>query len=643
MENKLTIYTPVTLYPEEEKIRDTVEEILARHRDHGLDRFLLSCPSKGWRAVHYPNTEHYETLARRFAAVRGAVAPYGIVCGWWMTVTVKAGRSPEFQAIVRSDGSEAPFSSCPLDVEFRRKFASNAVLFARIARPAFIFTEDDYSISASSWDGCFCPLHLKELAAKTGREYSREELVSLLGSKTPEGAGISRVWKEISRDSLVGLARALRAELDKETPEIPVGFMEPGGSVADGDTAEVLSRVLAGPRHTPVCRIYGTEYNGIITENLPVTLYHPLWQKERIAGPFRFIHESDTYPHTRFYSSAAQMRALMGAVYSFGYEGSVFQTQQFNDDPGEEDGFAAMLSAERARFAAVSAEARRCVLAGVSVPADAVSDGGGASDWIPTLWRFGIPFTSRRTNAAFWDARRAGSMTDRDIADQLSKGLFLDAEAAGILEKRGYGKYLGVSVGESVITGMLKYDLEVRERIRDGFAPDSAGRDMPGANCYPGRRRGGDLRELTVTDPKCETVTETYDFTGRMLAVSMTRFENELGGRVVVYGSTLRGNESQSLWNYRRRKLFQSLTAWLGGDLPMVREAPKVWPIVNLPSGPDAGFLGMVTLIDLSEDPADRVSLRLPATWRGLSGVLRLGRDGGWTPVKFSKDAGGVT
>ena len=640
---KLIIYTPVTLYPEEESVSGTVSEILARHRDYGLDRFLLSCPSKGWRSLHYPDTAHYETLARRFAEVRDAVAPYGIVCGWWMTVTIKAGRSPEFQPMIRSNGEEAPFSSCPLDPRFRRKFAENAALFARTAKPAFIFTEDDYSINASAWGGCFCPLHLKEFASRTGREYTGRELAELLASGTPESAEIGIRWRELMRDTLVQLARDLRRELDRENPDIPVGFMEPGSSSADGDITEAVSRALAGPRHRPVCRFYGTEYNGIITERLPVTVYHPIWQKERIPEPFRFIHESDTYPHTRFYSSAKQMKALMGAVYSAGYEGSVFQTQQFNDDPCEENGFAGMLAAERSRFAAVSETARRCRLCGVSLPADAENDGGSASDWTVTLARFGIPYTTRQSDVAFWDAVRARTIPDADVMRQLSKGLFLDAESARILEERGYGRYLGVSVGDSAITGMLKYDLEIREHIKDGFAPDSAGRDMPGANCYSSRRSGGDLRTLTITDPGCEAVTETYDFSGNRIAVSMTRFENELGGRAVVYGTTLRGNESQSLWNYRRRRLFQELAVWLGGNFPMVREAPNVWPEVNVPSDPDAGFIGMITLISLSDDPVSRISLRLPAPWRDMSGVMMLGMDGNWTPVLFSRDAGGIT
>ena len=645
--NSLIILTPIELKLGEENRRRTVEEILSRKREYGLDRFLLAGPSKGWRSVGYPETAHYEALARQFAAIRDAVAPHGVSCGWWITLTVKSGRSPDFGPVVLSDGREAPFSSCPLDERFRERFARNAALFVRIAKPAFVFLEDDFSLNASSPGGCFCPLHLEKFAEHAGRRVEREELAALLapglpGAGSPEGARVRRLWRGLCRETLVGFAETLRREMDKEAPEIPIGLMESGASSADGDSAEAVARALAGPRNTPVCRIFGAEYNGIVSENLPVTLYHPLWQKERIPGPFCFLHESDTYPHTRFYSSAAQMKALMGAVYSFGYEGSVFQTQQFQDDTNEETAYPLMLREERARFAAISAEARRCQVAGVSLPADSEHDGGSPSDWIPTLARFGIPYTTRRGKVAFWDAQRARTVPDEEVTEQLSGGLFLEAEGARILAERGYGKYLGVSVGGSVIEGNLRYDLGITERICDGFAPDSTGREMPGANCYTARRGNGVLYDLKITSPDCEAVTKTYDFRGRCLGVSMTRFRNELGGRVVVYGTTIGGNGSQSLWNYRRQKLFQSLLVWLGGDFLMVRDAPKVWPILNLPLRPDAGLLGMVTLINLGEDSVDGVSLRLPKAWRDVTDVLSLTPDGSWEPVPFSKASDGV-
>jgi len=301
-----------------------------------------------------------------------------------------------------------------------------------------------------------------------------------------------------------------------------------------------------------------------------------------------------------------------------------------------------MLREERARFAVISEKARRCQVAGVSLPADPEKDGGSPSDWIPTLARFGIPYTTKQARIAFWDAQRARTIPDEKVMEQLALGLFLDAEAAKILTERGYGRYLGVSIGGRIIEGNLRYDLGITERICDGFAPDSIGREMPGANCYAARRGNGTLCALTITDPNCEAVTKTYDFLGNCLGVSMTRFQNELGGQVIVYGTTVRGNGSQTLWNYRRQKLFQSLLVWMGADFPMVQGEPKIWMILNLPLQPDAVFLGMTTLINLSEDSRDGITLRVPDAWQKVNDILKLDSDGSWKPVPFSKVGDGI-
>ncbi len=639
---QLTIFTPMEFDLGEDYAEQAVKDMVERHEKYGLDFFILACPSKGWRAVGLPETEVYEALARQFRKVRDAAAPYGITCGWWMYITVKAGASAKYPPMVREDGSETPFSLCPLDPGFRENFASNAARFAAIAAPALIFLEDDYSIRASTCcDGCFCGHHLDEFAKRVGRRYTREELVGLFGSGTPEAGKLKEKWRELMRDTMVWLSEALRKAIDTVDPDIPIALCEPGAATRECDMTEAVSRALAGPRHRPMCRVCGTGYNGFQSDHIPSILYHPLWIRQRTPEPFCFIHESDTYPHTRFYSSALQMRALIGAVYSFGYEGSIFQMEQFWDDKNEENGYAEMLARERTRFAAASAAARKCRVTGVSLPADACRDNGRASAAVQILTHWGIPFTTQPSDVAFWDGSRAEEKTDAEVREQLSKGLLLDGSAAKVLAERGYGRYLGVSVGEDMNFGTRAFDMSVYDRIRDGFAPDSIGRKMPGANTFSKKGNGAMLR-MTLTDPGCEVITETFEFGDRFVTPSMTRFVNELGGRVAVLGTTLAKNESQTLYNYRRQKLMAEIIGWLGGDYVMVRNDPKIYPIMNVPVDAGTGFIGMLTLENLSEDACESVTLRLPAAWRQASEVFEPDADGNWQPVAFRRTADGM-
>ncbi len=618
---------------------EVVAEILMQKEHYGFTTYALACPGAGWRSLHYPPTSHFRELAELFLAVKKELAPQGITCGWWITTTVKAGRSPEFQPMIRADGNETPFSSCLLDEAFRKRFAGNAALFAEIAKPAFIVTEDDYSVNASTFsDGCYCPLHLAEFAKRTGRTFTREELTAKLAESSEEAAELRRAWRTLIRDTLVGMAEVLRAAVDEKSPEIPIGYMEAGSAVREGDCTEAVARAMAGKRHLPFSRICGAFYGGFQTNSFPARLFHPLWRIETIPKPFCFIHESDTFPHTRFFTSGAQMRALLGTVYSYGYEGSVLQTQQLLDDGNEETAYGKMFAEERRRFAEVSRLAGNCLHRGVSVPTDAGHVQGRTPDFVPCLSYFGIPYTTLPAQVAFWDAVQASYLDDAAILGQLKKGLFLDGAAAKKLCERGYGGYLGVSVGDEAITGKQIYDLGERDVIRDGFAKDSVGRNMPSAHMLA--NGNGKLLKLTVTDPACEIVSDAVDFRRNVLAPSMTRFVNRLGGHVVVMGMTVAGNFSQSLLNYRRQKLFDELLIWCGADFSFVRNAPKVYLIENKPAS-GADFAGMLTAINFCEDALPSLLLHLSADLRGRVPYC-IERDGSRRKLSYRETDDGI-
>ncbi len=629
-----TVFTPLSLELGEEAFRKTTGRILSLKRDYGFDCFALSAPSKGWRSVGYPPTSHFIELAEQFARIRDAVTPSGVTCGWWITTTVKAGRSPDFQPMIRRDGSETPFSSCLLDEAYQKRFSENVAKFAEIAHPAFIFTEDDYSINASTFsDGCYCPLRLAEFARRTGKAYTREELLTAFADGSEGSAKLHGEWEKLIRDTLVSLSERIRAELDKKTPEIPMGHMEPGCSVAEGDSAEAVARALAGPNHVPFCRIYGTSYCGTDSYAIPQIAFHPLWQKQRIPAPFRFIHESDSYPHTRFYTSAAQMRALLGTVYSYGYEGSVFQIGS------RDDAYARMYAAERKRFEAVSRTARLCRVGGVGVPKDAVKDGDRIPDWVPVLSRFGIPYSTRMEPVVLLDAGQAAHLSDSDLRRILSGGLIADGEAAKVLCGRGYASLLGVTVGDEVTSPRQKIDLAARDILIDPDYPALNGLQMPSAHCFASGRGNGKLLSLVPTDPACVTVSAEFDFSGNRTAPTMTRYRNSLGGRVAVMAMTVKGNGSQSLYNYERKQILEEMIRWCGGDTVMVEDAPKIFVIQNTCKEPEKeGFFGLITVLNLCEDAPDELRIRLPKAWTDCAGFECPNAAGGWDAVPAERD-----
>ena len=435
------------------------------------------------------------------------------------------------------------------------------------------------------------------------------------------------------RDTMVALSETVRREVDKESPEIPIGVMQSGGSDFDGESVEAIARALAGERHTPFSRLYGAYYGGGDLKGIPRKSYHAIYSKEHIGDNFKFISEADTFPHTRFFTSAKQMKAFMAISYSSGFVGSTFQTQQLLDDPNEESAYGKMFSFERERFSALAEKAARCDRSGVSLPYDSFYNtvDGGMKDsephWCRTLDLFGIPYTTKRAKVTFLDERLAKYLPDPEIKEYLSGGLFLDGGAARELYNRGLGKYIGVSVGENIAAGYTGYDLGAREVIKPPFDVFSCGKNMPIAHMYA-PKGNGKLLELTVTDSKTEVISEAYTFDKKFISTAMTRFENSLGGRVVVMGMTVKGNMSQSLFNYRRMRLFEELVKWCGGDVPLVRGEPNVHLIFNRARNGEE-FSHLLTAINLGEDTLDSISVYLPEDMRKKR-IFHLTEDGEW-------------
>jgi len=644
---EIDIIVPVMLELDWPTHESVVSSILDQYHNYGITRFALSCPGPGWRSYKYPSREVFENLAGLFLKVKNSLSPYPIECGWWFGATLKSGHSDEFSPQVKSTGEEHPFSNCPLDPNFRKIFSENAAAFVKIAKPYFIITEDDYSIKAA--DGCFCKHHLEEFAKREGRYYTREELIEIFSQKTPEAFEVMKRWRELLKDSLVGLGEALRTAIDSVAPEIPIGSCQAGSSDFDGDMTLPLTKAFAGENHTPFSRVFGSFYGSLDTKAIPERLYHALYTRQHISCDFDFYHESDTFPHTRFFKSGSQMRALVSAAYSYGFAGSLFQTQQLLDNPNEERAYGNMIREERKRFTEVKKTVKQCKLNGVKIDYDPFFNTVDVSEthwfplWVRSLSVFGIPHTTLDSEVVFWDKRQAQYYDNDTVMKALSKGLFLDAEAALELVKRGYGKYIGVEIGEDITKGnKLIYDLGAREVIKEGFLCGSKGRNMPSAHMLSPDGNGKMLK-MTVTDEKCEVITEFYTFQKELVTPSMTRFENELGGKVVVLGITLDNNRSQSLFNYRRQKLIQEQIKWCNDKFIFVKEEPNLFLIENEAINPtESGFKGMLTLINLGEDSVSNVELHIPPRCKEIKSFFILDENAEWRPMKFEKTDDGI-
>jgi len=634
VKHEMEIFIPVALDLDWPNADSVIECIKEQNERYGFTHFCLACPGGGWRSKGYPERTDFDRMADLFNEVKRGLADTEIVLGWWNTLTVKSGRNEQFDRIVESNGEAHPFASCPLSKGFKKQFSRDVAYFAAKTKPACIIFEDDYSVSAAAGPlGCFCDGHLAEFARREGREYTRGELLDGFEKRDAESLALQVRYRALMKDTMVALSEAVRREVDKESPEIPIGVMQTGGADLDGDSTEAIARALAGERHTPFSRLYGAYYGGGDLKGIPKKAYHSIYSREHIGDNFKFWVEADSFPHTRFFASAKQMKVFMAIGFSSGFHGATFQTQQLLDDPNEETAYGRMFKKERVRFSALAKKAERCDRVGVSLPYDTFYNtvDGGMKNSEPHFCRaldlFGIPYTTKRANVAFLDERLAKYLPEDAIMDYLSGGLFLDGGAARELCARGFGKYIGVSVGENIAKGYTGYDLGAREVIKPPFDVFSRGKNMPIAHMYA-PKGNGKLLELTLTDERTEVISEAYTYDRNLITAAMTRFENALGGRVVVMGMTVKGNLSQSLFNYRRMRLYEELIRWCGADLPVVRGEPNVHLILNrAKTGED--FSHLLTAINLGDDALDSLSLYLPEDMRDKK-IFHLLADGKW-------------
>ncbi len=432
-----------------------LNQMIEISRYSGLRRFLLTAPMEEVRLSGFPSAQVYQDIGELVHYVKTELAPYGIQVGWWCAPSLRSGFSPSFQYITDLDGTVSEQTPCPLCPEFSRMFSDNVALAVDVGRPFMVQFEDDYELS---WQpplvrfGCFCPNHLAAFAKRRNRLYAREALLEIFKQVTPESIRLRRAWAELSRDSLVELALLIRTKIDVVAPATRVSLCQSGMSDFDGDFTQAVARAFAGSTR-PAVRLYGSSYSSDDAVSLPDNMFHALYSRQHLPDDFEFFHESDTYPHTRFFMSAAKIRSLMTTAFAYGFDDSLFYATQYLDDPAEEKGYLTMFRDEVKRFAALKEAVKGTVVSGCEIihrpfghiynPYKGGNPGVPFNEWVRVAGRFGIPCTSGNGTVKLVSGNLAAALSDHEIEELLRGGLFLDGEAAHVLSQKGWGDWLG--------------------------------------------------------------------------------------------------------------------------------------------------------------------------------------------------------
>jgi len=610
----------------------------------GLRRFLLTAPMDYVRLNGYPSLSVYHKIGETVLYVKNELAPHDIQVGWWCAPSLRSGSGAPFQYITDLSGAVSDLSLCPLDEQFIKDFSNKVATVVEISRPFMIQFEDDYELSHQPPNvrfGCFCAKHLDEFAKRQQKYYSREELVKIFKNVNPESIRLRREWAELSRDSLVQLAGSIREKIDLVSPETRVSLCQSGVCDLDGDFTKAVTRAFAG-KTRPAVRLYGTSYGSDNPQSLPGNVFHALYSKQHLPDDFECFHESDTYPHTRFFMSAAKIKSLMTATFSYGFDDSLFYATQYLDFPLEEEGYFKMFRSEKKRFTALKRAVQDCEVTGVEIVhrpfahiVNPCLESGrprlstGAA-WASIIGRYGIPYTSKNGKVKLLAGNMVEMMDDQEIKSLLKGAVLMDGDAAYSLFKRGWGEMIGA---KKVARGReANFSFEGIRKPEDyGIVKGTL---MYNLIFAPAGTESGKFFTLQPDD-KAEIITDFLNGKEEAVIPGMYRFQNKLGGRVAVTAFKISGNRSSGVLNYKKKEIVRQTIEWLGSEpLPVfVRDLPNVFCIFNRSRSKD---YAIITLINLCSDTFDSFSLNLSPEW-DFSTIEQLNENGDWQKTRVEK------
>ena len=395
---------------------------------------------------------------------------------------VEDDKTMEYRQIVTLQGKELSHANCPLDKNFRAYIAQYIAKLAKTGTD-IVMLDDDFRMSQRGGEvlSCACPLHLAKISEILGEEITLEQIRPyVLSGKANK---YRDAWLKAQGDGLLDFAREIRAEVDKESPNVTVCncCSASGWNVDNIDYIE-LAHILAG-KNKPILRLAGGPYWAMSKFSLIGAI-----EFSRMIASFcqntgvELMSEGDVYPRPRYTCPASYLEifdAAHGADYL--YDGILKYMFDYVAGPEFETGYL--------KFHADNMPFRKTVRewfggganAGVRVVCephtmkDADLDLSTLASWSPIsydgtmLASSGIPTVYRGEgicNSIFGDAARHCALSE------LKKGAILDAVSARILTERGVDVGLA-STGDFVntqISFLCTNDPEYKSFINRGEA-----------------------------------------------------------------------------------------------------------------------------------------------------------------------------
>ena len=529
------------------------------------------------------------------------------------------------------DGQVSMGALCPADARVRAFVRQTYVALASI-HPDFIWVDDDVRLSGHmpTRGCCLCDPCIAAFSGEAGEAFSHASLVAAFDAPDPARRGrIRRLFLERNGRVIRDLLALVEETVHAIDPTIELGLMT-ADMFWEGYPFEAWAAALRGDTELPVRWRPG---GGFYDDARPYELIDKAHSIGRqIAGLPSYASirpaEIENFPYQPL-RKAAQTNVLEMTAYLFaGATGSALNIlgEEGNDDT-ETTPLLDHLKSMVPFWERLKAELAGSVPVGVWAAWDPLQIAAGRAGQVEGFFadvdrdmagpyglaRLGIPvcYRSAEGRLAALSGRMPHALGRLRMAELLSGGVLLDAEALRSLEEMGLTHLAGATLGQGY--GWDSQEIFTAHPLNRDFA--GLKRDCRQSFKWWWESTAWELLPV----PEAEVLARITDYQGRDRGASVTALTNELGGRVAVM--------SYFPWTMDmaagKRQQMIRLCDWLSrGTMPIAIETlAAITPWVR--RYPDGRMV--IGLLNLGADTYDSVEL----TARARAGTFRLlGRDG---------------
>lgn len=496
-----------------------------------------------------------------------------------------------WENLVDYQGRESLGCACPIGKKFREQTEKRLKIWAE-TKPDVLWLDDDFRLhnhGTPIFAGlqnqpnymdfyCFCDEHIRRFNQKTGKEYTRETLLKeMLQAGVP-----SQTRKEylcFLNETMLDTAEWIEKTVHSVSPDTRLALMtsRPDVHSVEGREWEKLMPTLCG-KHAPLTRPHFGPYREMNPRDF-IECYKMLDQsivqmREKYDGKTEHCPEVENTRFTVWSKSAAAtshqlaLSAFMGCkditLSLFDLEGGALF-----DEPSYKE----MLIKQKAFLdKLVALDLDRTESLGVKIPTSGesaktyiLSEGegyghlwGGERYIENNLLLMGVPCVYAPADdcgekgVTALDKFTASFLTDQQLKKILAGSVFIDGGGMEILLRRGFGEYVGVKTMQRQSTIVNAEVLKTLQR-KDGTYIRIPSR-IP-VQCWYATELKENVKTLSVF--------LTPD--GREFP-AMTVYQNELGGKVVVYPAIR--DWGDGFFTHHRVTFFKDVLAKLDSELP---------------------------------------------------------------------------